>query len=34
VSGCGPTDQVGRAAPADGNGDAIAACDAGAIEAP
>ncbi len=34
VSGCGPTDQVGRAAPADGNGDGIAACDAGAIEAP
>ena len=34
VPGCGPTDQVGRSAPADSSGYGIAACDAGAIEAP
>jgi hypothetical protein len=34
VPGCGPTDQAGRSAPADGSGYGIAACDAGAIESP
>jgi hypothetical protein len=34
VPGCAATDQAGRAAPADGNGDGVAACDAGAFEAP
>jgi len=34
VAGCGPTDPVGRAAPADNNGDGIAACESGAVEAP
>lgn len=34
VTGCGPTDQTGRTAPADGNGDGQAVCDVGAIEAP
>jgi hypothetical protein len=34
VDGCGPTDQTGRTAPADGNGDGLAECDVGAIEAP
>ena len=34
ITGCHPTDQAGQAAPRDGNGDGVAACDAGAIEAP
>jgi hypothetical protein len=33
-SGCGPTDQTGRASPLDGNGDGFAVCDAGAVESP
>jgi hypothetical protein len=32
AAGCGPTDQVGGLAPADGNGDGTAACDVGAVE--
>jgi hypothetical protein len=34
VAGCGPTDQAGRPAPRDGNGDGVVACDSGAVEAP
>jgi hypothetical protein len=34
TTGCGPVDQIGHAAPVDGNGDGSAACDAGAIELP
>ena len=32
VAGCGPTDQAGRRAPADGDGNGVAVCDVGAIE--
>jgi hypothetical protein len=34
ITGCHPTDQAGQPAPRDGNFDGVAACDAGAIEAP
>ena len=33
VAGCSATDQTGRSAPRDGNGDGVAVCDAGAVEA-